>query len=136
MTAARLRPLAEAERRAQRLDTEAKTLAKLLHVDTKNLWPAVIDDLKVDKGFEGALGAALGDDLEAPVDASAPMRWAGAEVDPTDPPLPDGVEPLSAHVMAPKELARRLKQIGVIERADAALYASKREGRNKVTLAA
>ena len=33
-------PLAEAERRAQRLDTEAKTLAKLLHVDTKNLWPA------------------------------------------------------------------------------------------------
>src|SRR5712671_233820 len=116
------RPLAEAERRAQRLDTEAKTLAKLLHVDTKNLWPAVIDDLKVDKGFEGALGAALGDDLEAPVDASAPMRWAGAEVDPTDPPLPDGVEPLSAHVMAPKELARRLKQIGVIERADAARF--------------
>ena len=31
------RPLAEAERRAQRLDTEAKTLAKLLHIDTKNL---------------------------------------------------------------------------------------------------
>src|SRR5881227_2965332 len=50
------------------------------------------------------------------------MRWAGAEVDPTDPPLPDGVEPLSAHVMAPKELARRLKQIGVIERADAARF--------------
>ena len=72
-------PLAEAERRAQRLDTEAKTLAKLLHVDTKNLWPAVIDDLTVDKGYEAALGAALGDDLEAPVDPSAPMRWAGAD---------------------------------------------------------
>src|ERR1700704_4357625 len=115
-------PLLEAERRVHRFDTEAKTLARLLHVDTKNLWPGVIDDLKVDKGFEGALGAALGDDLEAPVDASAPMRWAGAEVDPTDPPLPDGVEPLSAHVMAPKELARRLKQIGVIERADAARF--------------
>src|SRR5262249_19315391 len=41
-------PLAEAERRAQRLDTEAKTLARLLHVDTKNLWPAVIDDVTVE----------------------------------------------------------------------------------------
>ena len=30
-------PLAEAERRAQRLDTEAKTLARLLHVDTIDL---------------------------------------------------------------------------------------------------
>src|SRR5262249_46092064 len=30
-------PLAEAERRGQRLDTEAKTLAKLLHVDAKKL---------------------------------------------------------------------------------------------------
>ncbi len=113
------KPLAEAERRAQRLDTEAKTLAKLLHVDTKNLWPAVIDDLTVEKGYETALGAALGDDLEAPVDPQAPMRWGGATIEPTDPALPEGVEPLAAHVQAPPELARRLAQIGVIERADA-----------------
>ncbi len=112
-------PLGEAERRAQRLDTEAKTLARLLHVDTKNLWPAVIDDLAVEKGYEAALGAALGDDLEAPVDPSAPMRWSGAEIDPTDPVLPDGAEALADHVRAPKELARRLKQIGVIAREDA-----------------
>ncbi len=114
------KPLAEAERRTQRLDTEAKTLAKLLHVGTKNLWPAVIDEITVDKGYESALGAALGDDLEAPVDPSAPMRWAGAEVDPADPALPEGAEPLGIHVNAPKELARRLAQVGVIERADAA----------------
>jgi chromosome segregation protein len=112
-------PLADAERRAQRLDTEAKTLARLLHVDTKNLWPAVIDDLTVEKGYEAALGAALGDDLEAPVDPSAPMRWAGAAIEPSDPPLPEGVEPLRLHVQAPKELSRRIVQIGVIERADA-----------------
>ena len=112
-------PLAEAERLSNRLDTEAKTLARLLHVDSKSMWPAVIDDLKVEKGFETALGAALGDDLEAPVDPSAPMRWAGAEIDPTDPALPEGVEALAAHVTAPKELARRLAQIGVIARADA-----------------
>jgi chromosome segregation protein len=116
-------PLAEAERRAQRLDAEAKTLAKLLHIDTKNLWPAVIDDLTVDKGYEAALGAALGDDLEAPIDPSAPMRWAGAAVDPGDPALPDGAQALAEHVQAPPELARRLKQIGVIGREQAALLA-------------
>jgi chromosome segregation protein len=116
-------PLAEAERRVQRLDAEAKTLARLLHVDTRNLWPAVIDDLTVAKGYEAALGAALGDDLEAPVDPSAPMRWAGADVDPGDPVLPDGVEALADQVKAPPQLARRLKQIGVIEREQAAQLA-------------
>jgi chromosome segregation protein len=117
-------PLAEAERRAQRLDAEAKTLAKLLHIDTKNLWPAVIDDLTVDKGYEAALGAALGDDLEAPIDPSAPMRWGGAAIDPGDPALPDGAEALADRVKAPPELARRLKQIGVIGREQAALLAA------------
>ena len=112
-------PLMEAERRVQRMDTEAKTLARLLHVDAKSLWPGVIDNLTVDKGFEGALGAALGDDLEAPVDPSAPMRWSGAALDPSDPALPVGVEPLAQHVRAPPELARRLAQIGVITREEA-----------------
>jgi len=114
-------PLADAEKRAQRLETEARTLARLLHIDTKNLWPAVIDDLTVEKGFEAALGAALGDDLEAPVDPSAPMRWAGAEVDPADPALPAGVEALADHVQAPPELIRRLRQIGLVAREQAPL---------------
>jgi chromosome segregation protein len=112
-------PLTEAERRVQRMETEAKTLARLLHVDAKSLWPGVIDSLTVDKGFEAALGAALGDDLEAPVDPSAPMRWSGAALDPADPSLPPGVEPLAQHVRAPVELARRLAQIGVITREEA-----------------
>jgi len=112
-------PLGEAERKTHRLETEAKTLAKLLHVDTKNLWPSVIDSLTVEKGYEAALGAALGDDLEAPVDPSAPMRWAGAEIDPTDPALPEGADPLTRYVTAPPELARRLAQIAVVEPAEA-----------------
>ena len=61
-------PLTEAERRVNRLETEAKTLAKVLQVDVKNLWPPVIDLLTVEKGFETALGAALGDDLDAPIE--------------------------------------------------------------------
>ena len=112
-------PLVEAERRSHRLDTEAKTLAKLLHVDTKSLWPAVIDEITVDKGYEAALGAALGDDLEAPIDPSAPMRWSGADVDQADPALPAGAEALTEHVKAPKELSRRLLQIGLVTREQA-----------------
>ena len=111
-------PLAAAERRVQRLETEAKTIGKLLAVENKNLWPPVMDALTVAEGYEKALGAALGDDLDAPVDPSAPMRWAGAALDPFDPPLPDGVKALAEFVQAPSELARRLAQVGVVDRAE------------------
>jgi chromosome segregation protein len=112
--------LLEAERRAQRLETEAKTLAKLLRVEKENPWPAVIDDLVVEKGFEAALAAALGDDLDAPIDPAAPMRWAGVPIDASDPALPAGVECLADRVGAPRELARRMQQIGVVVREAAA----------------
>ena len=67
--------------------------------------------------------SALGDDLDAPVDQTAPMRWAGVSADPSDPALPEGVIALSQYVKAPAELARRLAQIGVVERADGARLA-------------
>ncbi|MDQ2079637.1 chromosome segregation protein SMC [Xanthobacteraceae bacterium Astr-EGSB] len=112
-------PLTEAERRVNRLETEAKTLAKVLQVDIKNLWPPVIDLLTVEKGFETALGAALGDDLDAPIEPSAPIHWGGVAPAEDDPALPEGAEPLASHVSeAPAELARRLAQIGVVSRAD------------------
>ena len=110
-------PLAEAERRVGRLETEAKALAKVLDVEAQKLWPPVIDLLTVEKGFETALGAALGDDLDAPIDPASPIRWAGAAADAADPALPEGAEPLARHVTAPPELARRLAQIGVVDRA-------------------
>ena len=88
--------LSESEKRVQRLETEAKTLGQMLSLETRNLWPPVIDHVAVDKGFEKALGAALGDDLDAPVDASAPMHWSKAPIDASDPALPEGAEPLAA----------------------------------------
>ena len=109
-------PLAEADKRVQRLETEARTIAKLVNGETRNLWPPIIDGVHVEKGFEKALGAALGDDLDAPVDPSAPMRWTDAGVPEGDPSLPESIESLALHVEAPPELARRLAQIGVIER--------------------
>jgi chromosome segregation protein len=109
-------PLNEADKRVQRLETEARTISKLVNVATKNLWPPIIDGITVAKGYEKALGAALGDDLDAPVDPSAPMRWTNAGVIDGDPALPDGVEALAAHVQAPIELERRLAQIGIVAR--------------------
>ena len=94
-------PLAEADKRVQRLETEARTISKLVNGETKNLWPPIIDGVTVAKGYEKALGAALGDDLDAPVDPSAPMRWTNAGATGDDPALPAGVEALAAHVEAP-----------------------------------
>ncbi len=111
-------PLTAAERSVQRLETEAKTIGKLLAVETRNLWPPVMDALTVAKDYEKALGAALGDDLDAPVGDSAPMHWLGAPIEPSDPTLPDGAVALSHFVQGPPELARRLAQIGVVERTD------------------
>jgi chromosome segregation protein len=88
----------------------------VLAVETENLWPPVMDHIAVEKGYEKALGGALGDDLDAPVDPSAPMRWIGSEIAPDDPALPAGAEPLATKVNAPEALARRLNQIGVVER--------------------
>src|SRR5499427_5989352 len=114
-------PLSTVERNVHRLETEAKTLARVLHVDNKKLWPPVIDLLTVEKGYETALGAALGDDLDAPVEPAAPMHWGGAPVDPTDPALPAGVQALSDFITAaPDAILRRLKQIGIVARADGA----------------
>ena len=109
-------PLADADKKVQRLETEARTISKLLHGETKNLWPPIIDGVSVAKGYEKALGAALGDELDAPVDPSAPMRWMMPPSSEGDPALPAGVEALSVHVQAPPELARRLAQIGVVTR--------------------
>jgi chromosome segregation protein len=109
-------PLNEADKRVQRLETEARTISKLVNSETKNLWPPIIDGITVAKGYEKAIGAVLGDDLDAPVDPSAPMRWTNAETTEIDPALPAGIDALAAHVQAPVELKRRLAQIGVVTR--------------------
>jgi chromosome segregation protein len=126
--------LSEAEKAAQRLETEAKTLAQMLSLETRNLWPPVIDHVSVDKGYEKALGAALGDDLDAPVDVSAPMHWSKIAADGSDPALPQGAEPLAKYVKAPAQLARRLAQIGVVDKgAGAKLAASLKAGQRLVS---
>jgi chromosome segregation protein len=100
-------PLADAERKAQRLETEARTLAKLFAPATGDLWPPVLDQITVAKGFETALGAALGDDLDASTNESAPAHWAATGEQAGDAALPEGVRPLTEVVEAPAALSRR-----------------------------
>ncbi|RXF73393.1 AAA family ATPase, partial [Hansschlegelia zhihuaiae] len=127
-------PAGQAASRAERAETEARTLAKLVADDPTRKFPAAVDMLVVDPGFETALGAALGDDLDAALDAQAPAHWAGAEAA-GDPALPAGARPLSDHVTAPLELMRRLAQIGVVERIDGpALRARLAPGQRLVSL--
>ncbi|WP_448951396.1 chromosome segregation protein SMC [Labrys neptuniae] len=113
-------PLQEAERLANRLETEARTLAKLVLAPAGTKYPPIADMLEVARGYEVALGAALGDDIDAPADLAAPAHWSGAAIAAGDSPLPAGAEPLSAFVEAPDSLARRLAQIGLVEQADGA----------------
>jgi chromosome segregation protein len=109
-------PLSEAERKAQRLETEVGTLTKLLGSTSGGLWPTVLEQTSVAKGFETALGAALGDDLDASTNTSAPAHWSDAVGEESDPALPSGVEPLAGLVQAPAALRRRLAQIGIVTR--------------------
>src|SRR5271166_433602 len=111
-------PLAAAERAAQALETEARTLENLLGAMSGREFPPVVDAITVARGAEAALGAALGDDLDAPADEKAPAHWSLVEAEEGDPALPDGVEPLASRVTAPPALRRRLAQIGIVARAD------------------
>src|SRR5690606_4740462 len=110
--------LADLEGRLNRLESEAETLARVLNVDGGSLWPAIVDALTVAPGMETALGAALGDDLEASSDSAAPLYWTESATEGSDPALPEGVTPLSAHVSGTPLLKRRLDQIGLVETAD------------------
>ena len=97
------------------LESEAKALIKAVEGTSGD---RAINHVTAEPGYERALAAALGDDLDAALEGDAPRRWAGTGVGTDDPRLPDGCERLADHVSAPAALGRRLAQIGVVERDD------------------
>ncbi|MEX0957619.1 MAG: chromosome segregation protein SMC [Rhizobiaceae bacterium] len=116
---AELRPAVQEARSAlQSAETEARTLSKIINAASGGLFPAVLERISVERGFEAALGSALGEDLDVPLDRTAPAHWGDAVSADGDPALPDGVTSLAQMVRAPAELARRLAQIGVVDTAD------------------
>lgn len=96
------------------IETEARTIRRMLEAVAGGAYPAVVEDMKVDRGFETALGAALGDDLDSPLEPAAPAHWRAPGDHVGDADLPEGVSPLIAHVKAPDALTRALKQIGIV----------------------
>ncbi|MEN3930378.1 chromosome segregation protein SMC [Microvirga sp. W0021] len=111
-------PLQEAQNNAQKLETEIRTLAKLLAPAPGMVGTAILEEITTEKGYEIALGAALGDDLDASSDVQAAVHWSIIEGD-INAPLPTGVTSLAKYVSAPAALKRRLSQIGVVDSAAA-----------------
>jgi chromosome segregation protein len=113
-TAARA-PMQAAETKRAKLRAEVQALVELLAAASDRRWKPLLDSITVEAGFEAALGAALGDDLTAPVDPAAPAHWHELADYDSAQALPAGVAALAEHVAAPPSLARRLKQIGIAE---------------------
>ena len=104
----------DADARLAGLEAEREALAALFERDDGGRAP-VLDSLRVADGYEAALGAALGDDLDAPLGADGATGWTMLPPYADAPPLPDGADPLANRVSAPGELARRLDQVGVVD---------------------
>ncbi|MGO1118919.1 AAA family ATPase [Rhodovibrionaceae bacterium A322] len=98
-----------------KLEAEVSALSALLSSVDGGDWEPLLNSVSVDSGFEQALGAALGEDINAPADESAPLFWRPLTPYTTPPALPDGVTPLSELVRGPDELTRRLSQIGLLD---------------------
>ncbi|MER8611066.1 chromosome segregation protein SMC [Mesorhizobium sp. M0435] len=111
-------PVQDAKAELARIETEARTLAKILNAASGDLFPSVLEQISVERGYETALGAALGEDLDVPLDRSAPVHWGQSEIQPGDVALPEGLKSLASVVRAPAQLARRLAQIGIVDAAD------------------
>jgi chromosome segregation protein len=107
-------PLEHAERDVNRLTAEVKALGDLLHPEGEGLFPPLVDAVTVQSGYEAALGAALGDDLQAPLDDTSPHHWRDLGAFDFDPELPAGAKALGEFVQAPGALARRLAMTGLV----------------------
>lgn len=123
-----------AEGEAKALQAEVSALARLVQRDASE-GAQLLDDVRVDPGFEKALGAALADDLRAPVVGGEEVSgWVDLPGYDTAQALPAGVAPLAAHVQVPGVLARRMSQIGVVEPSEgAALQSALQPGQRLVS---
>ncbi len=109
-------PLEAAEGRLREIETEARTLRQILNRGGQDLFPAVLERVTIEPGYETALGAALGEDLDISAEETAPVHWGVCGDGSEDAALPEGAKPLASIMKAPMELSRRLAQIGVVDR--------------------
>ncbi len=107
-----------AEDALRTLKSETAGLDAALDSGPTAAYPKALDSVRPEAGYEAAVAAALGEDLDAALDPRAPAYWGGAE--PRLPLWPARVTPLSDHVQAPAALAARLVMVGVVQAGDGA----------------
>ncbi|HLZ77472.1 chromosome segregation protein SMC [Phenylobacterium sp.] len=98
-----------------RLTAEARALAALVAQAKRGGFSPALDAVSPDRGYEKALAAALGDDLDAALDRAAPAFWGGRDAE--APAWPKGATPLAGLVKAPAALAARLAFTALVDRA-------------------
>ncbi|MCF6220200.1 MAG: chromosome segregation protein SMC [Robiginitomaculum sp.] len=115
--------LSEARTAFSQAEAEHKALSGIVNANQGDQnWTPALESVTAKKGYETALAAALSEDLDAGLEPGLPLCWQGADT--PDATLPAGIKPLAECVDAPKLLAARLSQIGVVD-ADAGAVASK-----------
>ena len=107
----------EGEGEASALGAEVAALSRLVNRDTAE-GGQILDLLTVKSGFEKALGAALADDLRAPL-ITQPHQSGWAELPEYDDVsgFGPGVTPLSDVVTVPSALSRRIAHVGLVDAA-------------------
>jgi chromosome segregation protein len=115
----------EASGKLRQLESEISGVQAALDADRRSDGGTpLVDTLTIENGLELALGAALGDGLDLPLDEGT-RHWQAAEPQPGDPSLPTGAEPLSQYVSGTDHISRRLTQTGVASDAAAAAEQAK-----------
>ncbi|MDO5621145.1 MAG: chromosome segregation protein SMC, partial [Paracoccus sp. (in: a-proteobacteria)] len=109
---------AEAEGEAGALRAEVAALQKLVARGDRG-GKALLDLVRVGKGYEAAFGAALGDDLAAGLAADGQSGWTALPGYGATQPLPKGATALAPHVQGPDALTRRMAQVGLVNAAEA-----------------
>ncbi|MDP3854065.1 AAA family ATPase [Phenylobacterium sp.] len=99
-----------------RLTAEARALAQIVAQQRRGGFTPALDEVAPDRGYEKALAAALGDDLDAALDPKAPAFWGGRDAE--GPAWPTGAKPLAPLVKAPGVLAARLAFTALVARED------------------
>ncbi|MTI08878.1 coiled-coil domain-containing protein [Curvivirga aplysinae] len=126
--------LNKAESKLQNLKAEYEALGKILAASLTDIAEPLAEHITVEAGYEMALGSALGDELDASIQAGEPISWQevpGAESFN----LPSDMKSLLDFVKAPKALSRRLSQVAVADNADAAakMQSQLKQGQRIVT---
>lgn len=106
----------EAQNQLDRLLAEVKALEAMVRKPAAGTWAKVLDSIRPKQGFERAVAAAFGDDLQAALDPKAPAVWLGQTARGFN--WPTGVSALSEFVdQAPSQLEARLEAIGLVSTA-------------------